>query len=128
MHHLPDLFEVKRIVCECEHGRYIENRDFALEGNNIVLFDTDQGDRFKVVYKPKITRVSSTTGDDEKIDVPDNIAAHIPYYVKGDLFRDDEPDEADKARVWFETALSAVKDRAPRAQSGVYTRYSLTEV
>ncbi|MBQ8399329.1 MAG: hypothetical protein IJX08_05090, partial [Clostridia bacterium] len=40
---------------------------------------------------------------------PDDIACHIPCFIKGDLYRDDEPDEAGEARNFFEAAMEEIK-------------------
>lgn len=105
---IEDFFTVDRIIYECG-DEYDGDHDYRMEGDTLVLelFD-DEKENFIVLYKPKIERVLATTENDTEIDIPDNIAVHIPYFIKGDLYRDDEPNEASEARNWYEAAMESI--------------------
>ena len=60
--------------------------------------------------------------------MPEHIAAVIPYWIKGELFREDEPNEAAEARNWYETAMSGAQARVSRREGRVRDVYSMTEV
>lgn len=62
----------------------------------------------KVVYSPKIKRITVETNDHMVLDITDNIACLIPYFVKSELYRDDEPNEASEARNWYEQQMESV--------------------
>ena len=118
-----------RIVLESEYGDYDGNCDFTMEGDTLVLprYSEEDGLHYTVLYKPKLTRVSVATENDAVLDVPDNIAAHVPYYVMSDLFRMDEPDEAAHARNLFESALDEISERRTERVGRVKTVFSQTE-
>ena len=80
------------------------------------------GERYDVYYSPKIHRVSSTTSEDTNIPIPDSIASLIPYYVKSELYREEDASEADVARAWFTAGLNEIvnRDIAPTGVSTVF--------
>lgn len=124
---IEDYFDVERIVCETTNGEYIGDHEYQKEGDTLVIKDFGGDDRYILLYLPKIDRISSLTPDDEEILVPDNIAAHIPYFIKGDLYRDDEPNEASEARNWYEAAMDAILNSRANKVSKVTSVFSQTE-
>lgn len=113
--------DIDRITFESDE-EYIGSVPFDVEGDSIIVKNKEG--TYRLIYYPSIARVLSYTSNDTVIDIPDRIASAIPYYVKGDLYRDDEPDEADKARAYFETAMAQVQRKSEGMQSKVQTRYS----
>jgi hypothetical protein len=126
---IPDFFDLERIVKDDALGNYDGAAPYEREGNTVVLplFEEGDGISYTVVYKPSIKRVRSFTENDEKIDLPEGIASIVPYYLKGDLFREDEPDEANEARLWFEQALDEIQPRRGNVVGGVRSVYSQEE-
>jgi hypothetical protein len=51
-------------------------------------------------------------------EIPDRIACYLPYAIKAEIFRNDDPDEADVCRVIFETALSAIAMEEKTSRQG----------
>ena len=80
-----------------------------------------------MIYAPRRKRVTTGTADDEEIALPDKIACLIPYFIKGDLFREDEPAEAADARNLFEASIEAIDNGIKRRQTSVKTVFSQTE-
>ncbi len=122
---VPDFYDVSRIVKES--GRiYSPSESYRREGGTLVL-PNDKYSKYTLVYYPKIERITSATSNYYEPDIPDNIAAIIPYFIKAELYRDDEPNEAGEARNWYEAALLNVE-----TSHGVGARvedvYSLDEV
>ena len=123
---IKDIYCVDRIVYENTNGAYVPDYDYMTEGNYLVLNSIKDGETYTVIYKPTIKRVGS--GNDEKeIDIPDSIATIIPYYVKGDLFRDDEPNEASESRNWFEQALDEIAYKPTSKSNTVKSVFNQTE-
>lgn len=123
---IEDFFAVERIVYESD-DEYDGDHDYRMEGNTLVLehFD-DKRETFIVLYKPKIERVLATTENDAEIEIPDNIAVHIPYFIKGDLYRDDEPNEASEARNWYEAAMEGITSERDNKIGKVKSTYKQT--
>lgn len=102
-----DFYEVERISKESLY-EYEGELDFQREGNTLIIADYDASAEYRLIYYPRVKR-SATMLDTDEIDLPENIAALVPYYVKGDLFREDEPNEASEARNWYEAGIEAIK-------------------
>lgn len=126
---IPDFFDLERIVRDDIHGNYDGHASYEREGDTVVLplFREEDGVSYTVVYKPKISRVRSWTENDTVLELPEGIASIVPYYLKGDLFREDEPDEANEARLWFEQALDELQPRRSNVIGGVTSVYSQGE-
>lgn len=116
---IPDFFDVERLVCETSNGEYIGDCSYQREGNTLVIFDFDKDNNYTVLYYPSIERITSITSDDldlttavkegcTPIKIPENITALIPYFIKGDLYREDEPNEASEARNWYESGMEKI--------------------
>ncbi len=124
---IEDFCDIDRLVCE-RREEYDGNAEFRMEGNVLVLLLLDEDTTYTVLYYPSIPRVTSETDDKTELAIPDKIATHIPYFVKGDLFRDDEPDEANEARNWFEMAMEQVIQTKQSHSGKVFTKLSQTEI
>ena len=126
---IPDFYDVDRVVKENDYGEYDGNCDFTMEGSTLVLdrYDEDDGVHYTVLYKPSIERVSAQTDDNQVLEIPDNIASYIPYFIKGDLYRDDEPNEASEARNWYEQAMDEIMSKQNGKSGRVRQIYSQTE-
>ena len=97
------------------------NVAFERQGEKIVIPDYDINSTYVLIYKPKIKRLSFGVNDFEELDVPENVASFIPFYIKGELFRDEEPNEAGEARNWFEAAMAELMTRQDGEQRSVET-------
>lgn len=124
---IEDFCDIERLVCT-KSEEYEGNAEFRMEGNVLVLPLFGEEEEYTVLYYPSIPRVTSETDNETELDIPDKIAAHIPYFVKGDLFRDDEPDEANEARNWFEAAMEQVLATKQSYSGKVFNKYSQTEI
>lgn len=124
---IDDFFDIERVVYENDNGEYIGDYEYRREGNVIVLANIGEGERYTVLYKPKLERITASTENTYEIPIPDNIASHIPYFIKGDLYRDDEPNEASEARNWYEAAMEGITESKVNKVNKVQSIYSQTE-
>ena len=138
---IEDYFDLDRVITESDNGDYEADCDYIREGNVLVLpcfwkekngeklpcFDVNGSISYHVVYKPTVKRVTGATANTDKIDLPEGIAAYVPYYLKGELFRDDEPNEAADAMNQFEQRMNEIAERSVSRQTGVRSIYSQTE-
>lgn len=123
---IDDLFEVKRISIECENGKFTNDCEFVRMGDVVILDGVSEGDRLWVLYCPTVRRIASITEASYVPDIPQDMAELIPYYIKGDLFRVDEPDEAQEAMSWFEQRIAACARNEDTNCTGVRTVYDVT--
>ncbi|MBE6656264.1 MAG: hypothetical protein E7609_05300 [Ruminococcaceae bacterium] len=124
---VDDFLDLHRVVYENDRGDYEADISFRREGNTIVLPAIGFGERYVVLYHPTIPRITAATAEDTELPIPDGIAAHIPYFIKGDLFRADEPNEASEARNWYEAAMEAIVSKTEGRSTSVKNIYSQTE-
>lgn len=96
---------VSRIAKESASGEYIPSVKYHLEGTTVVLPPLETGEKYIIIYRPKAPRVFIGSPSYAVVDVPDNIADIIPYYIKADLYEEDEPNLALQARNIFESLL-----------------------
>ena len=120
---IPDYYDLERIVYECEDA-YIGDLDYRREGNVLVLQYFDREGTYRALYSPRIKRLNDLSGYLEELDIPDEISCLIPYFIKGDLYRDDEPNEASEARNWFEQGLDELTLQRAEKYGSVLTVFS----
>lgn len=65
-----------------------------------------EDEMFQIEYTPILEMITSTSKNDEEIKIPEALARIIPYFVKADLYEQDEPQLAATARNIFESALT----------------------
>lgn len=118
---VSDFYDVERISCESLY-EYNGNVPYYRDGDVILLMDYNNEAEYRLVYYPKVIREAGDKGIIKNL--PDNLACLIPYYVKGDLYRDDEPNEASEARNWYEQAMSEYRNPVSNVQTRVKTVYS----
>lgn len=125
---ISDFYDIERVASETADGEYCGDCDYQREGDTLVLERYDDEDiRYIVLYRPMIPRVKSNTDSDFELPLPENIASLIPYFIKGDLYRDDEPNEASEARNWFEASIDEILSRKTNKVNKTKTVYSQTE-
>jgi hypothetical protein len=107
-----DVMAISRIVYE-EGNTYISRVPYEKEGSVLVVDSRYNPKNLSVVYYPRIASIGEDISDDDDIPgLPDNLARLIPYYIKFDLYQEDEPDLAVKGKETFEEGLKllTVKD------------------
>lgn len=103
-----DFYAINRVIRSYRNA-YEANADYRMEGNTLVLNNVSNDEQVVLLYYPRLKRVTGGSDNNMELsDIPDFIATAIPYYIKGDLFRLDEPAEAGEARNWFEAALDDI--------------------
>ena len=135
---IPDFGRIERVSRESEDGEYCAACSYRLEGGVLVLRAPDirtytedgvekyeERETYTLIYRPTLDRISRSTSDEVEIDLPDSIANLIPYYVKGDVYRMDEPDEAGEARNWYEAAINELLYEAESSQECVETVFDM---
>lgn len=105
LEHLTDLFAPERLVVQGEH--YMdEDCPYSIDMGQLRVFRYDKHATYTLLYHPVLQRVTHTTPDSTVLDLPEQLAAALPYYLKADLYRIDEPGEANDARNWYESAVA----------------------
>ena len=125
---VPDLYIIERVIKEDTYGFYNGDYQYQLEGEVLVLDRPCENETYTLIYKPSLPRITQDSSDINELQgVPNNIACHIPYFIKGDLFREDEPNEASEARNWFEQAMDEIQHSQINRVNQVQSIYTQTE-
>lgn len=114
-----DFLSLSRIAkeCGCEYKPSVK---YHIEGTVVVLEPLKEGEQYIVVYRRRPARISIGAVSSTTVDVPDNIAELIPYYIKADLYEEDEPNLALQSRNIFESLLTQlVVDESDGIPGGV---------
>lgn len=102
---IPLLHTLMGVSVERENGYFEENYPFVRLGSTVIIDGIGAHDSVFVLYKPSIERVTDIDKDDKKVPLPEDMAALLPFYIKGELYRADEPNEAQEAMSWFEQRI-----------------------
>ena len=121
---ISDLFQIDRIAAEYSNGYYDGNAGYFLEGNMLVL-DHNPNVTYILLYYPTIETMNSEVLDSDELWIPDNIARLIPYFIKGDLYQEEEPELAANARNLFEASLDDIKKRTESKQNYIEHVYRM---
>lgn len=125
---LTDFYDVCRLIAE---GAYTYDGDhpYFMEGETLVLRGMDEDTDYTLLYYPKLDRLSGNDDNaSELAGVPEEIAALIPYYIKGDLYREDEPNEASEVRNWYEMGMAALTPKRTERQGHVAAVYRQADI
>ena len=127
---IGEYLSLERLVYE-SGGQTYEDADIAdrMIGDLLCVpyFDTER-EGYRVIYRPCLSRIYPYTDNETELPIPDRIAAFIPYWIKSELYREEEPNEAGEARNWYEAHVSAVLSDSIRPCSGVRSVYAIAEV
>lgn len=113
---IDDCYMIDRVTAEYDDGTYCGNVDFTMEGDNI-LFKNELA-TYTIIYYPTAPDITDTLNEAE-LPIPDKLARIIPYFIKGDLYQEEEPSLASDARNIFEASLDDMKKPTQSTQTKV---------
>lgn len=119
---ITDFSKLKRVVLE-RNNIYIGNYPYTFEGENLVLFNIRAGSKLTLIYEPLMPVIRSTTDNNLEIALPDELSVIIPYFVKADVFEQDEPELATQARNIFELMLAEYKTQEQNVEINIDSIY-----
>lgn len=121
-----DMTHINNIMLLNDEEGYIEtNVSYFLEGNYLILPPISRGEKYVIFYEPPVKWVLETDEDLVEIEYPDYILQCIPYFVKADIFEEDNPSLANLARNIFESYASQIPVKNKSAMRGVIDVYNL---
>lgn len=101
---IGDMFAPARLTAECDEG-VRDVMGFVLEDDTLRVDEYDEDASYYLFYHPRLPRVSDATANTTELSLPPELAEAVPWFVVSEVWRADEPDEADKARSNYETAV-----------------------
>lgn len=113
---ITDFYRLDRVIYS-NTGYYEPNHEFLLEGDTLILADKE-GD-YKLVYTKTMPYFTDATTDATTVDLPDEILRLVPYFIKGELFEEEDANLAAVAMNIFEQRLLQIKKKKERHQTKV---------
>lgn len=102
-----DIYIIKKIVYVDRYGNYIDFNNYYLNEGLLILPKLEYGEKFIVQYQPKFVDIKETDEvkyfDTDVINYPETITSIIPYFVKAELFEEDNAQLAVLSMNRFET-------------------------
>lgn len=111
---VADLYMPLCVSVETEAG-YTGDMDYALEGRILLLPRLTDGASVTLTYAPRAVRIAPYEHSASLVGVPASLAELLPYFIKGELYRDEDPSEAGEARNLYE---AGVEDYLARMRVG----------
>ena len=121
----PDVKRVDSVITypKGDLPNYIEFADVG--DNEIRVEPISEGACYTVRYEPVSKRISHATPESHEIDLPDRLCELIPYFVKGDILRVDDPEEAKDALTLFYGLLDDITEGERLYSNIVRTVYKI---
>lgn len=104
-----DCKTVQRVAKTDAWGRYAPCVEFSIEEDVIILPTLAKAESYRVMYQPKVQKISLSAISSTEISIPDEVAEIIPYFIKAELYEEDEPSMAANARNIFEATLDSLR-------------------
>lgn len=113
--------KINRIIWKDDRGKVIRDFEYELEARTIIIKNMYSG-TYKMIYLEKFPFIT-TLQDTEELTIDDELARIIPYWIKGELYEEDEPELAQQARQLFEFYLSNLYEEDEVHQTKVKNVY-----
>jgi len=120
---IPDCGEILRIVWVRSMTDRVEleaGEDYYVEGDELYL---PIGRGYAIYYDPILPCVDEFTELDGETPLPPTLAVAVPYFIKSELYRQEEPHEASEARNIYEQVVAQVKPTIGSWQTAVRMIY-----
>ena len=75
---------------------------------------------YRVVYRAKIDRVTAATPEETEIPLLDGVCEIIPYFVKGEMYTDEDREEAAQSMERFKSRAEHLSVPAMEEMTTVY--------
>lgn len=114
-----NIFRINKVNYESEGGQIETEVDYRYEGDeNIVLPNRKSGKGvYIVVYTKDIARYTNSSPNNVEIPLKSELVRLIPYFVKGELYEEDEPNLAIQAQNMFVAGINNVIASRPAEQT-----------
>lgn len=86
------------------------------------------GQEYIIYYSPSLPRITDHTDLDNELMLPDTVAIWIPYFIKSELYRSEDPGEAAEARNLYEQQIAQILPPATQHAASVTMLYNFGDV
>lgn len=121
---ISDYDSLDRIIFISSEGAYNGNANYQLDGSMLILDNWDG--TYRISYYIKLPTITKDTSDNtmlSSLGVTDEIARMLPYFIKAELYEEDQPNLAAQARGLFEMMLGTLYKTPSNKQTKVKDVY-----
>lgn len=108
-----DFFEFYGEVYYTEGSEHVRSSNYVTEANDVIMIPKSTTGIWTVYYKAYPEEITSTTEDEEVIDIPRDVLAILPLYMASQLYKDDDNGIATSLRNEFEVAYDRLSQDNP---------------
>ena len=106
---VSDFLSIARIIYE-DSSKYVERVTYEKEGDLIVVSNKYLPESLILLYDTRIPNITEGTADTDEVEgLSDELARLIPYYIKFELYQEDEPDLALTAKGTFDQGIESLR-------------------
>ncbi|MBQ9704166.1 MAG: hypothetical protein IJV68_06450 [Clostridia bacterium] len=120
-----DFYKADRVITY-PYGDLPHKLEFADLGNGkIQVAPINVGESYTVFYHSEGERISQATPETYELKLPRRLCEIMPYYIKSDILRVDDPTEAETARKIFNELCSDIEEGENLYSSMVRSIYKM---
>jgi len=123
---IADYERLDRVTYMSAYGEYTGSCSYILEEDTLYLPYQADG-VYTLIYFKVLPYLTSTTLDTATLNVPDKLLRLIPYFVKSELYEEEQPQLAVHARNLFEAGLSALKPKSETKQTNIVELFTFED-
>ena len=120
---IADLGKVVNVYCYSEHSSPCKC-EYSYLGRELLIRDYYSG-TFIIEYMPRITRITNISSEAEVIELDEDVCALIPYFIKSELLRAENEQEAAVARNIYEQMANEIPCKYGGYQTSVESVYEV---
>ncbi len=104
---ITDFYRLIKVIKETSDS-YESDYRYDLETDTVIRIPAQEEDcEITLVYEPQESIITDETSNKDTFsNVPDELAVLIPYFVKSELFEEEQPEFAAQARNLFESSIA----------------------
>lgn len=106
--YIPRFRSIDQLMLE-SGGVYDRAEDWSLEGDDVLVLPGNIAGTYTLWYAAYPQTITSETPDEEKLDVPPDVAVLIPLYIAAELYKEDELAMATVFRNEFEDGVEKLR-------------------
>lgn len=108
---IADFLSVDRVVYEDNFVNYSESIPYTRVGNKIRILKKFLPEFLTLIYDTKVANITENLRDEDEVPgLKDEFARLIPYYIKFELYQEDEPDLAINAKNTFDQGIESLRE------------------
>ena len=102
---------IKNVLKKDQYGNVETNTSYFIDGDILILPQLNRGESYTIIYQQIYEDINIGTLDTSVIDYPEYVLQCIPYFVKADVYQEDNASIAVLERNTFEAYASQIPSR-----------------